>query len=175
MDRGEFIKHGFNCEPGINGGWMVLEAHKDRTGNSRTAAFSNFAEMIAWLEDQHEGLKIESMSQPSAPRDDSEDNRLAHVFDVSAGTAGDAAVSAANASAGANPHMSVMALSEAACKQFGLVFLNEMLEAGFAFREADERSTQNMRHCLALLRSARFFRPAGIVPGPLDMPEEDGQ
>lgn len=61
LDRGAFIKSGFSCSRGMNGGWTVIS-----TGSGFTAHFTSFAEMCDWLEDQHEGLVIGEMGRNTA-------------------------------------------------------------------------------------------------------------
>lgn len=61
MDRGEFIRLGFRCVPAINGGWMLSTYSPDPGEISDRAAFSTFAEMIAWLQEQHEALELAAM------------------------------------------------------------------------------------------------------------------
>lgn len=56
MDKGEFIRRGFRCHPAVNGGWVLVSNAPDPGEISDRAAFTTFAEMIAWLQDQHQGL-----------------------------------------------------------------------------------------------------------------------
>ena len=58
MDRGEFIKDGFTCQRGANGGWSVFPLY-----GVEKAYFTSFTEMCDWLEDQHEGLVIGEMGR----------------------------------------------------------------------------------------------------------------
>ena len=58
MDRGEFIKDGFTCQRGANGGWSVFPLY-----GVEKAYFTSFTEMCDWLEDQHEGLVIGEMAK----------------------------------------------------------------------------------------------------------------
>ena len=58
MDRGEFIKDGFTVWPAANGGWVVVRVDPERHAFVNAhASFSTFHDMIAWLQDQNEGLE----------------------------------------------------------------------------------------------------------------------
>lgn len=63
MDRGEFIREGFSVLRAVNGGWVVSTRPTSPEYLLGTAAFGTFADMIAWLEDEYEGLKIGQMNQ----------------------------------------------------------------------------------------------------------------
>ncbi len=73
MDRGEFIKDGYTVEPSDGGSFVVVRggARWHREGYlPEMRGFTNHADMLAWLGDEHTFLATPNTSPPDLDRKD---------------------------------------------------------------------------------------------------------
>lgn len=60
MDKGQYIKDGFDVRAGENGSWIVSLPYNEGRRLSRPIGFSNSIDLLRWLNDEFGALRLEA-------------------------------------------------------------------------------------------------------------------
>lgn len=68
MDRGEFVKGGFQLTEGGNGSWIVRKEEYGEVRKGAIIGFSNYTDFLKWLADEFEASQPERGLDPEDAR-----------------------------------------------------------------------------------------------------------